>query len=285
MKRTTFFMLLSACSALLLAGCDVKDPIFHTPHPGKGVVAGITDWTQRGEGVDIPAEYRVEAAATTATASGTAFVVPGLFESGNREVVAYNVPSGVNVNAGIATVNTGAEASALLVPDPGILFSGTAVANVTADDTVRITLPMRQLMRQVQFGLTVSGGNPEGIAAIDARLEGVAASIDLKTGKVTGEAAAVRIPFVRTGNKLTAGIWVVGMIPSAAQRIVVVLTFANGTTTVNTSDVSDAFLNFNADKLIPLGFAGNVEAPAGAEVGGTINDWKENPGTDVDVNM
>lgn len=283
MKRTTFFILLSACLAVLFTGCDVKDQIFQTSHPGKGAVAGVTDWTQRGEGVDIPAEYRVEAAGATATAAGTAFVLPGFFEPGSVEVFGYNVPPGVSINGGIAAVSADAAASGLLIPDPGVLFSGTAMANVTADDTARVTVPMRQLMRYVQFGLTVSSGAPEHISAIDARLEGVASSIELKTGEVTGEAVAVRIPFVRTGNKLTAGVWVMGVIPSATQRITVRLTFSNGNSTVNESDVSEAFRNFNADKLTPLSFTGNVEAPAGTEVGGTINGWKDNPGGDVDV--
>lgn len=59
---TTLF----GCALLLLAACDVKDPIYNTPHPGQGVVTGITKWAERTEGVAIPAEYRVEASGTAA---------------------------------------------------------------------------------------------------------------------------------------------------------------------------------------------------------------------------
>ena len=64
MKKIVLFL----GSVLLLASCDVKDPIYNTPHPDQGIVTGVTEWSQRGEGVAVPTEYRVEASGTTTTA-------------------------------------------------------------------------------------------------------------------------------------------------------------------------------------------------------------------------
>ncbi|WFE84400.1 hypothetical protein [Parabacteroides chongii] len=281
---------------LLPAGCDKKDG-HKTSHPDKGAVAGTTEWSQRGEDVAIPAQYRVEAAGNTATANGTAFVVPGLFEPGTVEVLAYNLPAGVSVNDGIATINTMPDAAAnaaadgtpptLLIPDAGVFFSGTATADAIADDTVRITLPMHQRMRRIHFTLTVTEGDPERIASVESRLEGVAAAIELRTGEVTGDSTAVRIPFARTADRLTADVWTAGIVVEATHRIVTTLTFSDGHHITTIADVTDLLRNFNADKLTPLDVTGSLFAPVGAGPNGTIIDWTSGngKGDDVDANM
>ena len=264
MKKIVLFL----GSVLLLASCDVKDPIYNTPHPDHGIVTGVTEWSQRGEGVAVPTEYRVEASGTTTTANGAAFTLPGLFEPGDVEVLAYNLPAGVSADGGIATVRTGADGT-LLVPDAGVLFSGVATTHVVADDTARVTLAMQQRMREVRFTLTVTDGDPERITDIEARLDGVAASIDLRTGEVTGN------------------LWIVGIATGAKQQIVTTLTFSDGNRTETIADVTDIFRNFNADKLTPLTVTGSLYAPVGAEPDGTIIDWKpgNGDGSDVDANM
>ena len=269
------------CTLLLAVSCDVKDPIYNTPHPDHGIVTGVTEWSQRGEGVAVPTEYCVEESGTTTTANGAVFTLPGLFEPGDVEVLAYNFPAGVSIDGGIATVGT------LLVPDAGVLFSGVATTHVVADDTARVTLAMQQRMREVRFTLTVTDGDPERITAIEARLDGVAASIDLRTGEVTGNSASVMLSFVRKDNKLTANLWTVGIATGAKQQIVTTLTFSDGNRTETIADVTDIFRNFNADKLTPLGVTGSLYAPVGAEPDGTIIDWKpgNGDGSDVDANM
>lgn len=291
----TIIALLS-CVALLLTACDKKDG-HKTSHPDKGAVAGTTEWSQRGEDVAIPAQYRVEAAGNAATANGAAFVVPGLFEPGTVEVLAYNLPAGVSVNDGIATINTMPDAAAnataddtpptLLIPDAGVFFSGTATADAIADDTVRITLPMHQRMRRIHFTLTVTEGDPERIIAIEARLDGVAAAVDLRTGELTGNSASVMLSFARKGDRLTAEVWTMGIATGAKQQIVTTLTFTDGNRTETIADLTDTFRDFNADKLTPLTVTGSLYAPVGAKPDGTIINWTagNGDGSDVDANI
>ena len=59
--------LLCVWATLFLAGCDVKDPIYNTPHPDKGAIVITADWTQRGEGIATPSEYITEAAGASFT--------------------------------------------------------------------------------------------------------------------------------------------------------------------------------------------------------------------------
>lgn len=282
MKKIVLFL----GSVLLLASCDVKDPIYNTPHPNHGIVMGLTEWSQRGEGVEVPIKYRVEVSGTMNTANATTFTMPELFEPDDVEVLAYNLPAGVSANGGIATVSIGTDGT-LLVPDADVLFSGVATAHVVADDTARVTLAMQQRMREVRFTLTITDGYPERITDIKARLDGVAASINLRTGEVIGNSASVMLSFLRKGDKLSANVWTIGIIEGAKQQIVTTLTFSDNYRIETTTDVTDIFHNFNADKLTPLGVTGSLYAPVGTKPDGTIIDWKpgNGDGGDVDTNM
>ena len=64
-KRT----IIIGMAALLLSSC-VKDELHDTPHPDTGKVTVTVDWSDRGEGVDIPAEWTVTARAWTSLRSG-----------------------------------------------------------------------------------------------------------------------------------------------------------------------------------------------------------------------
>lgn len=61
MKRNIRQCLIVAATALSFAACDVKDPIYNTPHPEQGAITLVTDWSGIGEGLTAPASYTVEA--------------------------------------------------------------------------------------------------------------------------------------------------------------------------------------------------------------------------------
>lgn len=279
-------------TAATLTAC-IKDDLYNTPSPSQGSIILTTDWTQRGEGIPVPTGYTVEAASSTFILQAQETAIPALFAPGDITLLGYNLPEGVSIANGTATVARTTADGSLQRPDPGMLFGGTAVTTVIADDTVRVSLPMRQLFRRVQFELTITGGDPERITGIEARLEGAAPSVNISTGEVAGEtinaaagnAVAVQIPFVRTGNKLTAAIQMPGIIATAPQRTVITLAFTDGKRQTAETDVSEAFANFNANRLTPLRLSGSLYAPEGAEAGGSILKWTDVQGGDVDAEM
>ena len=202
---------------------------------------------------------------------------------GRTELLGYNPAAHVTVKDGVATVDN--DPDGLQCPDPGVLLGGTVTADVVADDTVSVVLPMRQLFRKIAFELAINGGDSRRIVGIEARLEGVAPSVDLRTGEVTGSAAAVPVPFVLSAEKLTGTVWVPGMIPGAVQRMVVALTFMGGMKDTVETDFSEMFKDFNTDKLHPMRLTGDVYTPVNSETGGTIIGWTETSGGDVDAGM
>ena len=91
-------------TVLLLAGCDVKDPIYNTPHPDKGQITLTTDWTRRTTGVDIPANYTVASGEYMATVSDATNTLDRLFEPGVCHLRVYNTPEHITVSGSVATV-------------------------------------------------------------------------------------------------------------------------------------------------------------------------------------
>ena len=69
MKRNIRQCLIVAATALSFAACDVKDPIYNTPHPEQGAITLVTDWSGIGEGLTAPASDTVEAGESDDTAS------------------------------------------------------------------------------------------------------------------------------------------------------------------------------------------------------------------------
>lgn len=269
-------LLLTLLSAHALVSC-VKDDLYNTPHPDKGAIVITTDWSRRSEGLPAPGTYTVEVAGIPATLHQPTAPLPGVFAPGSTELLAYNTPAGVTIASGTATIQADAV--------PEVLFSGHATVDVRADDTLRTTLAMRQLFRHVQFALTITGGDAGRIKAIQAQLTGIAPSILLRTGEVTGTATAVSIPFRREDRQLDADLWLPGTADGATQHTVVTLTFADGNRQTVNTDVTQAFTNFNADKLTTLRLSGSLYAPVGSEVEGSIIEWTDIEGGDIDANM
>ena len=102
-------------AALLLAATScVKDELHDTPHPDTGKVTVTADWSDRGEGVDIPAEWTVTMGGYTGTETGATHAPDYLFAPGSYTLAAYNTPENITISGTTATVvqetgNTGSD--------------------------------------------------------------------------------------------------------------------------------------------------------------------------------
>ena len=72
MKTNSIYKTSLLAAALLLAATScVKDELHDTPHPDYGKITVTADWTDRGDGVDIPAVWTVTMDGYTGTETGT----------------------------------------------------------------------------------------------------------------------------------------------------------------------------------------------------------------------
>ena len=124
MKTNSIYKTSLLAAALLLAATScVKDELHDTPHPDYGKITVTADWTDRGDGVDIPAEWTVAMGDYAGTETGKTHAPDYLFEPGSYTLAAYNTPEDITISGTTATI-TGT---------PGWLFTSVQEVTVEAD--------------------------------------------------------------------------------------------------------------------------------------------------------
>lgn len=291
MKTTTYLKTLFAASLLVPAGCDVKDPIYNTPHPEKGTITLTTDWSGVGEGLAAPASYTVAADGYTATLSGAVNLLDYLFAPGKYSVFAYNAPEHIAVSGATASVAAATppagQPGAFVHPTPGWLFASATDALIEADTDHTLTAVMQQQVRELTLIIEPTGETAGSVESITGTLSGVASSLDF-AGGTHGAPANVALTFTRIADGANAGRWsaTVRLLGTAGaeQRLAGTIAFTgNSPAPVPIdSDLSKELAAFNTDKRTSLTLGGSVvETPTGAGFTATITDWKTVDGGEV----
>ena len=295
--KNTITLLCVPTAVLLFAGCDVKDPVYNTPHPDQGQITLTTDWTRRTPGVDIPASYTVAAGEYVATVSNATNTLDHLLEPGTCHLRVYNTPEHINVN-GAAVAVAGASgnvdgAGPFVQEMPGWLFTSATDAVIEADTDHALTAAMQQQVRQLTLFIEPTGGATDRIEHIEGYLSGAASTLDMDNG-THAASANVELQFAKITDGADAGKWAATVrllgVAGARQKLNAQIRFTgNSPSPVNLdSDLTAALAAFNADKTTPLTLDGKVvETPNGAGFAATIINWTAGNGNgeDIDANM
>lgn len=279
-NRHIFITYTAVLVAILLASC-VKDELYNTPHPDSGAVVVTADWSDRNSDANIPQTYILSIDGQEQEASGETNVLNRLLSAGKYTLAAYNKPDQVTVANNTASVN--ATSAKHINPMPGYLFASVQDINVVADDTLRVTARMKQLIRRLNLELTATEGDYSRVQSATATLSGVASVADMATGERSA-AAQVTNTFRQDGNKFTLFFRLLGIVTTETQTLTVDITFNNGDTQQIVSDVTESMKNFN-NEAEPIKLKGNLLLPVEATVtGATITGWKEVDGGAGDAN-
>lgn len=287
----TIITLLTGCAALLLAACDVKDPIHDTPHPDHGKITLTTDWSERGTGIDIPASYTVKVGEYSATVSGATNTIDNLFLPDTYRAYIYNTAEHITVSGTVVTVAGTAGnvdgVGAFVHNAPGWLFTSTVDATIEKDTDHELTAAMQQQVRQLTLVIEPTGGTPERIESISGYLSGAASTLNIDNG-THGNASNVALEFAPITTGADAGKWSAAVrllgTAGAQQRLIATIKFTGGSPGGLTldSDLSADLSAFNTDKKTPLTLGGKVvETPTGIGFTATITGWEEVPGGPV----
>ena len=289
MKTTTRYTttMLTLALLLTLGGC-VKDELHDTPHPDTGSIAVTADWTDRGEGVDIPAEWTLTMGDYTGTETGATHSPDYLFEPGSYTLVAHSPADGMTVSGTTATV---AAAGGFIVNTPGWLFTSVQEVAIEADTDYSLTAAMRQQVRELTLVIEPAGDAADRIESIEGTLSGAAGTLDFATD-THGTPSEVELRFTKITDGDNAGKWTATVrllgIAGDAQRLTATLTYADGNpqpTSLN-SDLTTALDGFNDGKTTPLTLGGTIaETPGEAGFTGEITDWETVDGGGVDAEM
>ena len=279
-NRHIFITYTAVLAAISLASC-VKDELYNTPHPDSGAVVVTADWSDRNSDADIPQTYILSIDGQEQEVSRETNVLNRLLSAGKYTLAAYNKPDQVTIANNTASVN--ATSAKHINPMPGYLFASVQDINVVADDTLRVTAQMKQLIRRLNLELTATEGDYSRVQSATATLSGVASVADMATGERSA-AAQVTNTFIQDGNKFTLFFRLLGIVTTEAQTLTVDITFNNGDTQQIVSDVTESMKNFN-NEAEPIKLKGNLLLPVEATVtGATITGWNEVDGGTGDAN-
>ena len=293
MKTTTRYTRTILTLALLFTlGSCVKDELHDTPHPDTGKVTVTADWTDRGDGVDIPAEWTVTMGDYTGTETGATHSPDYLFTPGSYTLAVYNPADGITVSGTTATVVQQAETEAFISNAPGWLFTSVQEVAIEADTDYELTAVMRQQVRELTLVVEPTGDAAGRITEIVAHLTGAAGTLDLATDTY-GAASNVVLPFTKITEGADAGKWKATVrllgVTGTEQLLTGEIRYADGNPTPTTlkSDLTEALAAFNTGKGESLTLGGTlVETPEGMEVDGAgITGWEEVKGDDVNADL
>lgn len=290
MKTTTRYTttILSLALLLTLGGC-VKDELHDTPHPDTGKVTVTADWSDRGEGVDIPAEWTVTMGGYTGTEPGATHSPDYLFNPGSYTLAVYNPADGITVSGMTAAV--AAADGGCIVNTPGWLFTSVQEVEIEADTDYSLTAVMHQQVRELTLVIEPTGDAAERIESIEGTLSGAAGTLDFATG-THGTPSEVKLHFTKITEGDDVGKWMATVrllgIAGNSQRLTVTLTYTDGNpqpTSLN-SDLTAALDGFNDDKTTPLTLGGTLaETPEEAGFTGEITGWEtvDSGGVDAEI--
>ena len=290
MKTTTRYTttILTLALLLTLGGC-VKDELHDTPHPDTGKVTVTADWTDRGEGVDIPASWQIVMGDYTGTETGATHSPDYLFNPGSYTLAVYNPADDIMVSGTTAAV--AAADGGCIVNTPGWLFTSVQEVAIEADTDYELTAVMRQQVRELTLMIEPAGDAADRIETIEGTLSGAAGTLDFATG-THGTPSEVELHFTKITEGDDAGKWMATVrllgIAGDAQRLTATLTYTDGNpqpTSLN-SDLTAALDGFNDGKTAPLTLGGTIaETPGEAGFTGEISGWEKVDGGEVDAEM
>lgn len=292
MKTNSIYKTSLLAAALLLAATScVKDELHDTPHPDTGKITVTADWTDRGDGVDIPAEWTVTMGDYTGTETGETHAPDYLFAPGNYTLAAYNTPENITISGTIATVAPETGNGTYISNAPGWLFTSVQEVSIEADTDYDLTAAMHQQVRQLTLVIEPTGDAADRIESIEGSLSGAAGTLDFATG-THGTPSEVELHFTKITEGDDAGKWMATVrllgIAGDAQRLTATLTYTDGNpqpTSLN-SDLTSALNGFNDGKTAPLTLGSTIaETPGEAGFTGEITDWETVDGGGVDAEM
>lgn len=292
MNKTRYIIGIATAATLLLTSC-IEDELFNTPHPDHGKVAVTVDWSNRGEGVDIPTSlevnigdytWEVNIGDYTGTETSAIQAPAHLFEPGNYTLVTHNPANGIAVNGTTATVAT--TNGSFITANPDWLLTAVQEVTINADTDHEFTVSMGQQVRELTLIIEPRGDAADRIESIEGKLSGAAGSMDFTTD-THGTPSEVELSFTKITDGADAGKWTATVrllgIAGNAQQLTATLTYTddNPRSHLLESDLTASLADFNADKATPLILGGTIaETPTEAGFSATITDWAtvtENP--------
>ncbi|KAA6348599.1 hypothetical protein EZS27_003928 [termite gut metagenome] len=279
MKKTVSSTLRSLCLiiniSLGLSSC-IEVPLYDTEHPDYGIITTLTtDWSNRTDGVSIPATYQVRIGEDyNELLRGETNSIDYPFSSGVYRIRAYNPADRIVVGDTEASV-VATDTDGFVESQPGWVFTASKEVSISNDRDESITIVMQQQVRQLDLVFTFVSPRANKLTGIDAVLEGVAGSLDIDHGAIIGTPVSVKPEFVKQSEGIYRATMRLLGVTGDTQTLWVRLSFGDLWEAPIVTDLSLRLADFNADKKTPLLLSTQlVEVQTELEFMVSFGEWK-----------
>lgn len=300
-KFNTYLFASAAFVALLLTGCDVKDPIYNTLYPDSGSITFAPTWDRTNIN-QAPSEGYAPIFCTDQSQLDFILMSDGsyLVDPGECTAYLYTFLPGVNLNVddpgnpmAIAWIDY--DNPGFIVPDADFFYSGSAPVSVEKDKVQTISVAMRQDVRELTLIIRPQGDATGKVESINSAMNGVAGAWNLHTDAASGEAVNVALVFTKVTEGPNAGDWQATVrllgITGTEHKLSGAITFTTESGLQPIAFEKDlrtatGFTAFNDDKKTPMGLEAHlVDVHDQLELGdfAPIPGWTGNgDGEDID---
>lgn len=249
--------------------------------PATGRINVQADWSGIGSGITVPQVY--DAYLTNMAGSegrlysisqGNGFLPDQTV--GEYKIYVYNNADFITVTGTTAAVNAaGSQNSAgIISANPGWFFSYMQDILVKQDNATVVNAHMKQHVRELTVTFNLFENGTATLSSITASLDGVAGTLDFSTNTL-GTSSVVKPVFVRTGNQLTASVYLLGILTNEIQTLTLNLTLSDGTQKIVEYPISDKLAGFNEQKETPMVWNADLTISSNLTVNVIISNWVE----------
>lgn len=284
MKRSKYYFLLGLLAVLpfLQMGCTRLDL---ETYPGEGPVNIAFNWSNLLAGDSVPVAMKLcfYGKDSVITRDCKDSVYRGMLPNGSYQVIAYNIDAKnvmynqsdtyMGTEAIAQTRNSDTKAISYLSQPYHLYGIGLGSITVLGDSVVNETATPLPFVKKIHVKYTVTG-EKQAIASCNASLSGIAMSVNIASGKVSGKTGTVLFKPSSTSYGFESMVTFFGIADVSTNNLSTVLDFTGGGNQTLDVNIAAALTEVN-DATIPIdvnldiAVTGNV----GAGFGATLTGW------------
>lgn len=257
---------------LLAIGCSEFE-IYDTPYPDSATINLSAEWTTLHDGDTAPTEYAILNDGTEQKVSEqTTYIVD---PTASGDFLVYNLPSGITISNGVATLDEATRAATDPEPNPEHLYYGVGSVTLIADKEQDVTVTTYRATAPLTLKLSYEASEVENIAKTVVELSGIITAKNLWSGESEYNDTLTQYPTISSASsELVLTYNIMGVDDSGSQILTITYTTTDDQTIIVTGDLTSQLASFN-DDMEPVTLAGDMNLPNDLETEGSIIGWED----------